>query len=257
MTNQTEIINNILNITIHRKFHLHGILVPFYIIFDYNVDEFNQLINKYNNDEITKEQLKNKLKEINMLPIKNNENKKIEISNNNTKVFITNMNIENTKMYPLICSNQLIINKDAELVFKISKSLTAPKFSLINITKNEENNKQELLNIEKTNTIDGIAIDNENNKKLLMLLADGMDWSDEYNHLLLLEEKINNYIAYIESKQYLEKYEDIELIEIQIKFLFKETDNCEKFLEQVKKVINNSLQNINLSIEHGVEETFK
>ena len=68
-------------------------------------------------------------------------------------------------------------------------------------------------------------------------MADGMDWSDEYNHLLLLQEKINNYIAYIESKQYLEKYEDIELIDIQIKFLFKETNNCEKFLEQVKKLL--------------------
>lgn len=121
----------------------------------------------------------------------------------------------------------------------------------------KKKNKQELLNIEKTNTIDGLAIDNENNKKLLMLLADGMDWSDEYNHLLLLQEKINNYIAYIESKQYLEKYEDIELIDIQIKFLFKETDNCEKFLEQVKKVINDSLQNTTVTIEHGVEETFK
>lgn len=84
-----------------------------------------------------------------------------------------------------------------------------------------------------------------------------MDWSDEYNHLLLLQEKINNYIAYIESKQYLEKYEDIELIDIQIKFLFKETDNCEKILEQVKKVINDSLQNTTVTIEHGAEETFK
>ena len=44
------------------------------------------------------------------------------------------------------------------------------------------------------------------NSKLIMPLIDGMDWHDETKHLLLLQNKINNYIGYIESEQYLKSY---------------------------------------------------
>ncbi len=122
--------------------------------------------------------------------------------------------------------------------------------------KKKVENNETVLNIERTNTIDGIAYD-EKDLKLVLLLADGMDWHDEKNHLLLLQEKINNYIAYIEGKQYLQKYSNVEQIEIQIKFLFKETDNCKKFLEQVEKIISTSLNNTSINIEYGTEETYE
>ena len=122
--------------------------------------------------------------------------------------------------------------------------------------KKKVENNETLLNIEKTNTIDGVAYD-EKDLKLVLLLADGMDWHDEKKHLLLLQEKINNYIAYIEGKQYLQKYSNVEQIEIQIKFLFKETDNCKKFLEQVEKIISTSLNNTSINIEYGTEETYE
>lgn len=122
--------------------------------------------------------------------------------------------------------------------------------------KKKVKNNETVLNIERTNTIDGIAY-NEKDLKLVLLLADGMDWHDEKNHLLLLQEKINNYISYIEGKQYLQKYSNVEQIEIQIKFLFKETDNCRKFLEQVEKIISTSLNNTSINMEYGTEETYE
>lgn len=67
------------------------------------------------------------------------------------------------------------------------------------------NNKREILNIARTNTLDVVAVDKENSK-LIMPLTDGMDWHDETKHLLLLQNKINNYIGYIESEQYLKSY---------------------------------------------------
>lgn len=120
-------------------------------------------------------------------------------------------------------------------------------------SKNVNNN--EIFNVEKTNVLDAIAYD-EKNSKLIMLLSDGMDWHDEPRHLLLLRDKINHYIAYIESKQYLESYSNIEQIEIQIRFLFKETDNCKKFLREVTKIISTSLQNTIVTIENGTKDTF-
>ena len=119
------------------------------------------------------------------------------------------------------------------------------------------NEKDIELNLESTDTIDGAGLSKDDKSKLTLLLADGMDWHDETKHLLLLQEKLNNYIAYIESKQYLEKYPDVNAIVIEIKFLFKETDNCKQFLEQhVIKFIEESLPNTKIKIEYGTKETF-
>ena len=54
--------------------------------------------------------------------------------------------------------------------------------------------KIEKLNIENTDTIDGLAYEQETSI-LILLLADGMDWSDMNRHLLLLQEKLNTYIS--------------------------------------------------------------
>lgn len=121
------------------------------------------------------------------------------------------------------------------------------------LKKKPNTNEDQLLSIEKTDTIDGVAFD-ENNNKLVLLLADGMDWNNEYEHLILLQEKINNYIAYIEDKQYLLNYPNAEQVEVQIKFLYKETANCIKFLEQVKAVISEALENTTIVVESGTEE---
>ena len=138
-------------------------------------------------------------------------------------------------------------------IYKVSDEI-CNKIKEITSKKNQ-NRKDLRLNIEKTNILDGIGFD-EKNSKLALLLADGMDWCDEYNHLMLLQEKINYYIAYIENKQYLKYLQEnsidlnkIKQIEIQIHFLFKETDNCKKFLKQVEQLISTSLENTSITIE--------
>lgn len=130
---------------------------------------------------------------------------------------------------------------------------------LLNKLKNKvySQRRTDLLSVEKTNVLDGVAYD-EKNSKLLLLLTDGADWYDEHNHLILLQEKINNYFGYIERKQYLETYPDakVEEVEIQIKFLFKETDNCKNFLEIVKKAVNELSIRTTVNIESGTKSTF-
>ena len=130
---------------------------------------------------------------------------------------------------------------------------------LLNKLKNKVYSQRriDLLSVEKTNVLDGVAYD-EKNLKLFLLLTDGADWYDEYNHLIALQEKINNYFDYIEGKQYLDTYPNakVEEVEIQIKFLFKETDNCKKFLEIVKKAVNELSIRTIVNIESGTKSTF-
>lgn len=113
--------------------------------------------------------------------------------------------------------------------------------------------KTELLSIEKTNVLDGVAYDEK--KFEIIFIA---DWHDEYNHLIALQEKINNYFDYIEGKQYLDTYPNskVEEVEIQIKFLFKETENCKKFLEIVKKAVNELSIKTTVNVESGTKDTY-
>ncbi|WP_330848211.1 DUF6572 domain-containing protein, partial [Streptococcus suis] len=58
-----------------------------------------------------------------------------------------------------------------------------------------------------TATIDSIGVVDGH---LELLLADGNAWlpDTEQDHLLKLQEKLNNYIHFIESKQYVDSYGD-------------------------------------------------
>ena len=121
-------------------------------------------------------------------------------------------------------------------------------------------------NIESTETIDSIAYE-QDTKKLLMLISDGMDWTDEGKHMLLLQSKLNSYIRYIDTKQYLEYIErvrkknelkespKVNTIEIRIGFLFKEPQICNDFIEKVlKPKISELFNNVDIVVEHGTEE---
>ena len=73
---------------------------------------------------------------------------------------------------------------------------------------------------------------------------------------MLLQEKLNNYIGYIDSKQYLEKYPDVNKIEWQINFLFKKLDLCYRVLEHLKVVMTDIYKNVEIFIEHGTKSSF-
>lgn len=48
--------------------------------------------------------------------------------------------------------------------------------------------------------IDGIALTEDKNG-IVLLITDHLDWSEEYQHLMILQEKINMYLGYLEEKQ--------------------------------------------------------
>lgn len=117
-------------------------------------------------------------------------------------------------------------------------------------------------NIEKTEIIDSIAYEEET-QKLIMLLADGMDWLDQKRHMFLLQEKLNTYLRYIDTKQYVDylkrisinQIPSIKTIEIRITFLFKEPNICNQFIDRVIQVINDNFENVIIYIKQGTEES--
>ena len=59
---------------------------------------------------------------------------------------------------------------------------------------------------------------------------------NEFEHLKILQDKINAYVAFIESEQYDEIYPnaDFKMAMIEIHFKYDITDNCQKFLQVVQ-----------------------
>ncbi|MCF6345558.1 MAG: hypothetical protein L3J00_03710 [Thiomicrorhabdus sp.] len=95
--------------------------------------------------------------------------------------------------------------------------------------------------IEDTNKIDAIGID-KNSGIVILKIFDHLDWSDEQNHLYLLQEKINSYLRFMESEEVFEAYPDAKMRKLQISISFKETPsaNCIKFLDTITKIISDS-----------------
>ena len=105
--------------------------------------------------------------------------------------------------------------------------------------------------IMQVNKVDGMAKSKDGNK-LALLIIDELDWEEEDEHLVFLQEKINAYIDFIESKQYNETYSDdvFDGYMIQISFRFEASEKCKQFLE----VASHQVQNLNITIMAEVGE---
>ena len=89
----------------------------------------------------------------------------------------------------------------------------------------------------KPTELDAIGIvDNH----LELLLVDPVGWQEEIEavHLEILQEKINNYIHFLESKKYVDRYGDsFDKKVIHITFQYSPSDNSLAFLAAVQKVL--------------------
>ena len=99
-------------------------------------------------------------------------------------------------------------------------------------------------------SIDAMGVSDDH---LELLLIDGNKWIEslEEEHLLKLREKLNNYIYFLESKQYVERYGDnFDKKVIHINFQYSPSDNGLAFLAAVQKV----LQPMNMSLKVELPE---
>ena len=96
-------------------------------------------------------------------------------------------------------------------------------------------------------SIDAMGVSDDH---LELLLIDENKWIEslEEEHLLKLQEKLNNYIYFLESKQYVERYGDkFDKKIIHITFQYSPSDNGLAFLAAVQKVLQPT--DMNLKVE--------
>ena len=93
--------------------------------------------------------------------------------------------------------------------------------------------------LQETNKIDFVTL-TKDKEHIRLSFSDALNWDDEYEHLSLLQKKINTYFAYIEGGQLYREYPNAEgkgiIIHVMSKYKIPEIGI--EFFEKVKKVAN-------------------
>ncbi len=93
------------------------------------------------------------------------------------------------------------------------------------------------MGLENSQVIDAIGTEAETGIVVLSII-DGWDWTDEAEHLMALQDKINAYLGFVESGQIGEVYPDAvgHALKIDIISMFPLPDTADSFIEEAAKV---------------------
>ena len=130
--------------------------------------------------------------------------------------------------------NPLYRQCDEEKVEKILKEFKEKYYNPPKVVKTIKTVEKIELDV---TSIDAMGVSDDH---LELLLIDENKWIEslEEEHLLKLQEKLNNYIYFLESKQYVERYGDkFDKKIIHITFQYSPSDNGLAFLAAVQKVL--------------------
>ena len=95
------------------------------------------------------------------------------------------------------------------------------------------------MSIENTSVVDIISV-NRNTGEVVLKITDHLSWgSDHAQHMWLLQEKLNTYLAFIESGELLEKYPDAKGRDVSIDVVGKYTliKPAEDFFERASAIV--------------------
>ena len=106
------------------------------------------------------------------------------------------------------------------------------------------------MSIEQTDVVDAIGVDNSSGE-VVLTITDHLEWeNDTKEHLLLLQEKINTYLRFIESGELLESYPDASGRKVVISIVAKYplSTDAEEFINQVTSIVTGA--GMGLRFEH-------
>lgn len=112
------------------------------------------------------------------------------------------------------------------------------------------------MSIEQENVLDFVGIDKSSNE-VVLTISDHLVWSEEIEeHIFKLQEKINKYIAAIESGELVEKYPEAKnrkpVIKIVGKYSLPENELVKRFYEKATSIVQ--WAGFDLRFEHLVVE---
>lgn len=97
------------------------------------------------------------------------------------------------------------------------------------------------MSIEDKNIIDSIGTDLDRNK-VVLAISDNLNWENEYDHLIMLQDKINKYLGFIESGEIMKSYPQAAGKEFEIKIYAKYnfSKKAKEFLDTAQKYIRDA-----------------
>jgi len=97
------------------------------------------------------------------------------------------------------------------------------------------------VSVDNENVVD-IASINEKQSAVVLTVSDHLDWSDTEQHQIVLQAKLNRYLAFVESGELLERYpaaKDLP-VEFLVVFKFRPDRAGESFLRTAGKIIESA-----------------
>jgi Family of unknown function (DUF6572) len=97
------------------------------------------------------------------------------------------------------------------------------------------------MSIEETDVVDIISI-NRMTGHVVLTISDHLEWFDSVAHQLLLQSKLNRYLAFVESGEILESYPDSKdrSVVFNVAFKFPPDESGRAFLAKATEVIESA-----------------
>ena len=94
--------------------------------------------------------------------------------------------------------------------------------------------------VDNTGVIDSISLDKDRN--VVLTISDHLPWDDKNEHLMILQNKINAYLAFIENGELIENYPDADGKPIVINIITKylPTETAEIFIKRTRQILEES-----------------
>ena len=101
--------------------------------------------------------------------------------------------------------------------------------------------KASTMTVENPNVVDFISTDTETGD-IVLTVADHLPWDEDHEHLLTLQEKLNRYLAFIESGEILEAYPASAGHRVRIVIMHRKalTSAAIRFLESAKAIVEDA-----------------
>ena len=97
------------------------------------------------------------------------------------------------------------------------------------------------MSVEQPDVVDVISTDKQTGH-VVLTISDHLDWSDTTNHQIILQTKLNRYLAFIESGEILTRYRGAKgrPVAIKVVFKFRPDQGGWNFLAKAKAVIESA-----------------